>query len=145
MLQSLPFTRHLCLFALLLLACLTAGAAHMVDVAGLEQSGDLSGETLGLRFLRDAPSTLTLAELRSMPEDGFAALRPRDVNQRFQRGDYWLKTSVNNSSKAAVTWVLRHPMPLTDYVDYWVFTNGVRVGHATGGDRTQLSQRHIPF
>lgn len=117
----------------------------MVDLADLKQSRDLSGEKLGLRFLRDAASTPTIAELRKMPEERFLALRPRDVNQRFQRGDYWLKTSVSNTSKAAVTWVLRHPMPLTDYVDYWVFRNGAQVGRATGGDRTMLSQRQIPY
>jgi len=145
MLFALHITRRLVIFATLVVMCFPAAAMNSVALASLKQSGDLSGETLGLRFLRDAQQTLTIDELKKLPEERFATVRQRDVNQRFQRGDYWLKTSVHNTSQASITWVLRHPMPLTDYVDYWVFTNGVLVTHATGGDRTLLSDRQIPY
>jgi two-component system, OmpR family, sensor histidine kinase BaeS len=145
MLQSLHLTRHLFILATLIFMCLTACATNIVDVASLRQSGDLSGEKLGLRFLRETPPILTIDDVRKIPGDRFHLLRPRDVNQRFQHGDYWLKTSVRNSSKADITWVLRHPMPITDYVDYWIFTNGVLVTHAIGGDRTFTAQRQIPY
>lgn len=127
-----------------MLMCFPAGATSSVDLASLKQSGDLSGEILGLRFLLDPRQTLTVDELRKLPDQQFSVLRKRDVNQRFQRGDYWLKTSVHNASNASITWVLRHPMPITDYVDYWVFTNGALITHATGGDRTLVPDRQIP-
>ncbi|MDQ1923467.1 7TMR-DISMED2 domain-containing protein [Massilia pseudoviolaceinigra] len=141
MLFSLHAIRHLVLFATFVLMCFSADATDSVASVSLKQSRDLSGETLGLRYLRDTRQTLTIGELRKLPEGQFSVVRQRDVNQRFQRGDYWLKTSVHNASKASMTWVLRHPMPVTDYVDYWIFTNGALVTHATGGDRTLMSDR----
>ncbi|MDQ1815680.1 7TM diverse intracellular signaling domain-containing protein [Massilia sp. CCM 9210] len=145
MLFSLHALRHLVLFATFVLMCFSAEATDSVASVSLKQSGDLSGETLGLRYLRDTRQTLTIGELRKLPEGQFSAVRQRDVNQRFQRGDYWLKTSVHNASKASMTWVLRHPMPITDYVDYWIFTNGALLTHAAGGDRTLMSDRQIPY
>lgn len=145
MLFALHVTRRLVIFATFLVMCFPAAATNSVALVSLKQSGDLSGETLGFRFLRDTQQTLTIDELRKLPEERFSAVRQRDVNQRFQRGDYWLKTTVHNTSNAGITWVLRHPMPLTDYVDYWVFSNGVLVTHATGGDRTFVSDRQIPY
>jgi two-component system sensor histidine kinase BaeS len=141
MLFSLHLTRHLLIFAAILLMCVPGRAAPV----SLVHSGDLSGETLGLRFLHDPRQTLTLDELRSLPDGRFAVLRQRDINQRLQRGDYWLTTSVHNATGASITWVLRHPMPLTDYVDYWIVSNGVLVAHASGGDRTLAAHRQIPY
>lgn len=134
--------RRLFMFATLVLLC---PAVHGIALAGLKQTPELSGETLGLRYLRDAQQTLTIAQLRKLPDRQWAPLRQRDVNQRFQRGDYWLRTSVHNKATASITWVLRHPMPITDYVDYWIFTNGVLVSHAAGGDRSRLADRQIPY
>lgn len=145
MLFALHLTRRLVFFATFVAMCLPAAATNSVALAGLTQSVDLSSEMLGLRFLRAEQQTLTIDELRKLPDEQFSAVRQRDVNRRFQRGDYWLKTSVQNTSSASITWVLRHPMPLTDYVDYWVFTNGVLVTHASGGDRTLMSDRQIPY
>ncbi|MDM5177260.1 7TM diverse intracellular signaling domain-containing protein [Massilia sp. DJPM01] len=145
MLPSLQVTRHLILFATCVLMCFRAEATNAVGLDTLRLAGDLTGETLGLRFVRDPRQTLTIAQVRTLPEDHFAPVRQRDVNQRLQRGDYWLKTSVHNPSRASIAWVLRHPMPITDYVEYWIFTNGALVAHARGGDRTLVSERQIPY
>lgn len=145
MLFSLYVLRRLIIVATCVLLWFPAAAAGSVALTDLQPSADLSGATLGLCFLRDAQQTLTITALRSLPERQFSVLRQRDLNQRFQRGDYWLKTSVRNPSSSSITWVLRHPMPITDYVDYWIFTDGVLVSHATGGDRSLVADRQIPY
>jgi two-component system, OmpR family, sensor histidine kinase BaeS len=145
MLLFFHVTRRLLGFALFVLMCVPAAAANNGAVISLPLSGDLAGDALGLRFLRDTRQTLTIDALRKLPEKNFSPVHARDVNQRFQHADYWLKTSVRNSSKARITWVLRHPLPITDYVEYWVFTNGMLVTHAVGGDRTLVSDRQIPY
>ena len=130
---------------LLMLYCCASHAAISVDLARLTPGSELAGRELGLRFLQDAQQTLSIGALITMPENRFQMLRTSAVNQRFRSGDYWLKASVHNASAAPLTWVLRHPMPITDYVDYWVVTNDAVATHATGGDRTLASQRQIPY
>lgn len=145
MLLCLRVIRRIALFATFLLTCLQAEAAHSVALARLQQGGELAGEALGLRFLRDEAQSLTVDEVRKLPDQQFAVLRQRDINQHFQRADYWLKTSVHNSSDAGMSWVLRHPMPITDDVEYWIFANGTLVTHAVGGDQSLMRDRQIPY
>ncbi|SHH54193.1 7TM diverse intracellular signaling domain-containing protein [Massilia sp. CF038] len=135
----------LALFLIWMGCCVPAAALDAVPLSGLRQSGDIAGAGLGLRFLRDAGRSLSLENVMAAPAARFVPLQPRDVNQRFQQGDYWLQTSLHNDTAAPITWVLRHPMPLTDYVDYWVVRQGVPVAHARGGDRTRLSERQLPY
>jgi|GEM_PF-5284441 len=137
--------RRLALFATFLLMCLQAEAAGSVALASLQAGGEVAGEALGLRFLRDGAQTLSVDEVRKLPEQQFAVLRQPDINQHFQRADYWLKTSVRNNTAASMSWVLRHPMPITDDVDYWIFTNGALVAHAVGGDQSRIGDRQIPY
>ncbi|HEY0063120.1 MAG TPA: 7TM diverse intracellular signaling domain-containing protein [Telluria sp.] len=137
--------RCLPVLAALMCLCLPARAVDGVALDRIGSAGGLSGAQLGLQFLRDTGPALSIDAVRTQTGQRFQVLRPSDVNQRFQRGDYWLKTSFHNTADASISWVLRHPMPLTDHVEYWVYVNGALRTHAVGGDRTRVAERQIPY
>ena len=71
LLRSMSLSLHLSrlvFIAVLVLFCSVATAADRVDLARLKPSGQMAGQELGLRFLRDEARALSIEAVIVMPE-----------------------------------------------------------------------------
>ncbi|MES2016990.1 MAG: ATP-binding protein [Pseudomonadota bacterium] len=128
----------LCALAMLL-CCGVSLAAAPLTLGGAAPS-DLFGH---LEFMEDPNQTLTLDQVRALPAARFATLTDLNFRQRFTHSAFWLRVTLDNPAPDSQEWVIRHLLPFTDYVEYWVVAGGKVRAYATGGDRTLLAQRAV--
>lgn len=129
------------LFALLLvLGCGVSLAAAPVTLGATTESS-LFGH---LEFTKDPAQVMTLEQVRALPASSFVALTPDNFRQAFTKSAFWLRVTLNNPGPGSHEWAIRHLLPFTDYVEYWIVVGNETRGYATGGDRTLVRDRAVP-
>jgi two-component system, OmpR family, sensor histidine kinase BaeS len=118
---------------------------YAMPVIEVDQELSRKDKLRDFEFLRDDEHKWTVDDIRKLPAERFGNLHGTRLNQRFSKADFWLRTSVHNSAPVTTAWVMLHKLPLTDYVEYWIFKDGKLAMHAIGGDRTLLSERQIAY
>ena len=133
--------RWLCALLLLMLGC-GASLAAVPAVLGSEQPAELFGQ---IEFVEDPGQAMTLDQVRALPPARFVTLTPENFRQRFTRSAFWLRVTIANPGTESREWAIRHLLPFTDYVEYWVVVDNATRAYAIGGDRTLLAQRAVPI
>ena len=98
-----------------------------------------------LEFVRDPSQALNLEQVRSLPAGRFDDVTKQNFMMGFNGSAFWLRARLVNRDTAPVEWVVKHHLPVTDFVEYWVVVDGKVVTSAIGGDRTVLSERQVPY
>ena len=125
---------------LLLLACGASMAA-----APLTLDSPLPSELFGhLEFVVDPGQAMTLDQVRALPPQRFVTLTPDNFKRRFTSSAFWLRVTVDNPGGDSREWAIRHLLPFTDQVEYWIIAGNAVRAYATGGDRTLVRQRDVP-
>jgi signal transduction histidine kinase/DNA-binding response OmpR family regulator len=96
-------------------------------------------------FVEDPQQSLTLQQAMALPPERYRPLTAGNANIGFTQSAFWLRATLVNPSAEQLTWVATHRLGFTDSVSFWVVVDGKVASTATGGDRTRLRERQVPF
>lgn len=136
----------------LCLACISGKAISIESNAPLELptklfkiNGSFKSANLGkdILYLKDTDGTISIEQILSDKTLNWQVNKDVAPNFGVDPSNFWFKTSINFDKQASDSYLIEIAYPLLDFIDLYIFQNGMMKKAYHTGDRLPFNSRNI--